>query len=107
MNVQQLSDRLSDEDPAATVRFNYQESYPLQDDLRGVWTLDAGEEECDTCGMTQQDHCKDSGMDNLGLDTCDTFTSPRRSNAGIVYLVSGGQAYETPYGHRAAFEGAY
>lgn len=97
MNVQQLIDRLSDEDPAATVRFNYQESYPLQDDIRGVWMLD-GHEECATCGFPEDQH---------PIEDCEGFKVPRKSNAGVVYIVSAGQVYETPYGHRAAFEGAY
>ncbi len=42
MKVRELIERLEDLDGEAEVRFAYQENYPLQDDIRGVWTDETG-----------------------------------------------------------------
>ena len=105
MNVADLIRRLEDQDPEAEVRFNYQENYPLQDEIRGVWTPDADAVECEICGTEQAIH---GGINdgNPAGDEDHEFEAPKRSGAGIVYIVSAGQVYDSPYG-RAAFEGAY
>ena len=37
MTAKELIERLDDEEPDAEVRFVYQATYPLQDDIKGVW----------------------------------------------------------------------
>ena len=75
MKVQQLRDLFEDlcgrgfEDKE--VLFTYQENYPLQDSIAGVWLPEWDEEE-------PFDH--------------------------HVYLVSGGQCRQDPYGPRQAFQ---
>ena len=60
------------------VRFVYQENYPLQEDVRGVWI---NEDEDDEDG--------------------------EESSEQVVYIVSGGQCRDNPYGPRRAFAEAY
>ena len=82
MTVNQLIERLQEmcemgyED--CEVRFVYQENYPLQEDVRGVWINDDEDDE-----------------------------DGEESSEQVVYIVSGGQCRDNPYGPRRAFVEAY
>lgn len=82
MTVDQLRQRLEEmcemgyED--REIRFVYQDTYPLQEDIRGLW-IKEDEEDGDEEGSSEQ----------------------------VVYIVSGGQCRDNPYGPRRAFAEAY
>lgn len=83
MTVRELIDRLEEvaeqhgED--RPVRLVYQQNYPLQDTVKGVWAPEPDEE---------------TGEIDPASD-------------GAVYVVSAGQIYDKPYGPAQAFEEAY
>lgn len=85
MTVYQLRQRLEEmcemgyED--CEIRFVYQDNYPLQDDIRGLWV---GEDDDDDDGDEDEE-------DEEG------------SSEQVVYIVSGGQCWDNPYGPRRAF----
>ncbi len=61
MTVKQLIEQLEDMDEDAEVRFVYQSSYPLQDDIRGVWQMEGPE-------CSRQDRRLDGGRCRRILD---------------------------------------
>jgi len=63
----------------AELRFTYQSNYPLQDLVEGLWVDE----------------------ERLYEEDTDDDTEPP-----VVYLVSGGQDHDSPYGPRQAFEEA-
>jgi hypothetical protein len=103
MTVQELIDRLGELDLEAELRFVYQENYPLQDDIAGVW-----EPEGPTC-INCEAVLDSRGEDGWYCWGCkqtyekDEVEQPEEGN--LAYIVSGGQNYKQPYGPKAAFAG--
>jgi hypothetical protein len=111
VKIRDLIERLEEHDQEAEVRFVYQEHWPLQDDIAGVWAA-SGEPACPTGEGHELQLHYEQGRVVEGERWCvdcqlvyeeDELQKPDGDNDGVVYVVSGGQHYAAPYGPKAAF----
>mgnify|MGYP003335789948 CR=1 FL=1 len=91
MKVKQLVALLQEANQDADVLMVYQQNYPLQSYVAGIWSNLVDRPECDECEGT--------GCGTCGMSGRVDFEGPE-----IIYVVEGGSVYDQPYGPRRAFE---